>query len=1116
MAEKKIQGSITLVTVEDGAPGQNGAPGTSTYTYVRYAEDDNGTNISEIPTETTKYIGIITTTSPTAPNTGYTWSKYVGENGQDGKDGVDGKAGADGVNGKSAYQLWLDAGNSGSEEDYLNSLKGQDGADGKDGTDGVGITRIEVKYSVSLSSTEPPVDWKDSIEQVEVQDGMFFWTRIETFYSDGSSTIAHSIAKQGEKGEDGIAESYIIQTNVEEINKFFGDDTTNLFFSPETISFKVLKENEVITPKEDYLCEIALLYDENIGSLDLADLITFFEGIDNDENSYGAYVYSNDVKVSIKLLEKVLFITETQEVKLDLRTLINCELHEESSYLAKFNLLKQIIKQETSVFNFKIYQNDESKKLITYKTINCEFGLPEEMAKFRLAATQIQAAVDNANLIFSAEGLEIINGGFKITKVNEENEKQELLYFSNGDLYVDGHGTFSGTVIAEKGSFSGEIKAGSGNIGGFIIEDGALYSPDKEYREESIFVFDEALTYYEKVDEEYILTTDQYLFAEKEYYTLTGGNYSLVTTAQFLSGRIYFELDENSNYTKVPDGEKANLNKKYYYIGSSVALLGGQNKIIANDIELGTGAKILKHIELGEGEAYIYNPSEYNGLFLSTGGEKIQLNAKEETLTLGDITLNGKASSISGDGFDIRPGFSSFDNVRVSGEITTSIFTKGSTQAVGGAMLFKTAYKIENQELSQISPQEEVEEQTQDITFTLKADILSIFASDEDVRYIVLVAKDGSLGEYFEVQRNFFSGNEGDETVTITLAADAKKVYNTLIVLGKNEDIIIGVNSENNRSALLEPRGLTISQLNITDTGLSTDLKAFLGDLTSLDLNGYGLYSNNVYLTGSLTTESSDGKYAGVNTLNSITATKFGTGENDDKSKIVFWAGAGDNSNEAIQNASFQVTEGGSIYAAQGFFEDSVIARSKITGADIYAARLHGVKLNDDGAPTEDVGALTVYDTSAGIIFKSVSSEGAETETFSIGADGLKVSDQYFITINDNKAIFTGIGFFDEINPKIINFKNNNNNENKNIAQLYQEDDSFFIEHTDSNSSIKIKNEISFRFGDTESKFVFSNSHFNANVATANFSGNIRLGNEESNIEYRKVDNGKGYDLYVF
>lgn len=42
----------------------------------------------------------------------------------------------DGQNGKSAYELWLESGNSGTREDFLKSLKGQDGRNGDDGLPG--------------------------------------------------------------------------------------------------------------------------------------------------------------------------------------------------------------------------------------------------------------------------------------------------------------------------------------------------------------------------------------------------------------------------------------------------------------------------------------------------------------------------------------------------------------------------------------------------------------------------------------------------------------------------------------------------------------------------------------------------------------------------------------------------------------------------------------------------------------------------------------------------------------------------------------------------------------------------------------------------------------------
>jgi hypothetical protein len=66
--------------------------------------DDNGINVFDPATE--QYILI------------RTWETLIGPPG------------------KSAFQLWLDAGNEGSEADYLASLKGKDGENGKDGKDG--------------------------------------------------------------------------------------------------------------------------------------------------------------------------------------------------------------------------------------------------------------------------------------------------------------------------------------------------------------------------------------------------------------------------------------------------------------------------------------------------------------------------------------------------------------------------------------------------------------------------------------------------------------------------------------------------------------------------------------------------------------------------------------------------------------------------------------------------------------------------------------------------------------------------------------------------------------------------------------------------------------------
>ena len=52
-------------------------------------------------------------------------------------DGEDGQDGATGADGKSAYQIWIDQGNTGTESDFLESLKGEDGQKGEQGIQGI-------------------------------------------------------------------------------------------------------------------------------------------------------------------------------------------------------------------------------------------------------------------------------------------------------------------------------------------------------------------------------------------------------------------------------------------------------------------------------------------------------------------------------------------------------------------------------------------------------------------------------------------------------------------------------------------------------------------------------------------------------------------------------------------------------------------------------------------------------------------------------------------------------------------------------------------------------------------------------------------------------------------
>jgi phage minor structural protein len=76
----------------DGIDGQDGADGKSSYLWVRYSQNSNGNPMTDNPAAA-KYIGVATTTTPSAPTsyTAYKWSLVKGADGVKGETGADGR-----------------------------------------------------------------------------------------------------------------------------------------------------------------------------------------------------------------------------------------------------------------------------------------------------------------------------------------------------------------------------------------------------------------------------------------------------------------------------------------------------------------------------------------------------------------------------------------------------------------------------------------------------------------------------------------------------------------------------------------------------------------------------------------------------------------------------------------------------------------------------------------------------------------------------------------------------------------------------------------------------------------------------------------------------------------
>lgn len=438
------------------------------------------------------------------------------------------------------------------------------------------------------------------------------------------------------------------------------------------------------------------------------------------------------------------------------------------------------------------------------------------------------------------------------------------------------------------------------------------------------------------------------------------------------------KLTSEKTYIKVVDGQETYL--------PNITLDGTTGQIIAHDIILGAGAVIEDYIKIGN--AFIYNPTNHRDKFIEAGNINLNqtgiLNLGSIEMHGGDDTTQAYMKSENGNWLIREDGVAIFNDIYADNvHLQDTILEIGTVQAMGSLMLFKDSWSI---------------------------------ASANNNVIVVSGLTNLSANDWIYSGKNVYkvvSLTQSDTTTTITL----NKTYildDGLIItkFGKTSDsqvpgFILSILGEqtivNDNRAFASGNALTISDFVEENGTLTYTKRLVLGQLDGAvdkNITGLGLYADNVFLNGSLTTKVDDDSYAGINTIGEATATVF---DNKDKSRIIFWAGSASSSNIDIQEAPFQVTEMGSIYARKGIFRDSIISDSVIQGADIYAARIHG-------GTTDQSGSLTIYDTSMGIIFKE-GYQTTEKEVFSIHADGLQQNNDYFIEIKNNKIGFHGDNF---------------------------------------------------------------------------------------------------------
>lgn len=158
-----------------------------------------------------------------------------------GDTGFQGEPGTDGVDGKSAYEIWLELGNEGTEQDFLNSLQGRDGKDGIDGqngkdgqkgADGIngqdGFSPLATITQTSEGATISIID-KNGTTSVEIKNG-----KDGTNGVDGKDGVNGADGKDGangingQDGQDGISATHSWNGTVLTITSASGTSSADL------------------------------------------------------------------------------------------------------------------------------------------------------------------------------------------------------------------------------------------------------------------------------------------------------------------------------------------------------------------------------------------------------------------------------------------------------------------------------------------------------------------------------------------------------------------------------------------------------------------------------------------------------------------------------------------------------------------------------------------------------------------------------------------------------------------------------------------------------------------------------------------------------------------------
>lgn len=661
---------------------------------------------------------------------------------------------------------------------------------------------------------------------------------------------------KGDPGKDGVdSTAYYLETNQPNILKFEQDG--NIAVSPSILVLNIYKANSSSETGRD-----------QVGSLSLDNLsIKVF-------NSKRGVWYDVDIETK-QTIVALNDLNNSFNINLETFYNLSTELEESAQYT---------FVEEECIFGFYYKlnvieeENNESYNLSTF--VDCKFGMTKDMAKFSQNAADITASIQSTKLKFSANGLEVVNGGIQIKTA----DNIPVLYADeNGNLVI------KGIIEASGGTFAGDISAATGNFSGTINGATGIFAGD----------------------------------ISAATGTFKGG---IEASTGLIGG---FKIGET---TLVSTDNESN---------PSITLDGANGKIYAQNIELGTGATIKEYIQIGSGKVTLNNSSKFLSVKLTEEPDSAEVLSITDAgiITVGNgtnmVIIDGGNGMIrsqnygEGFGWKISNTESIFNEVTVRGSIKASVLEYGEVQTIGGAMIVRPSSRIKGIEAVSGGIKIILEDTTGfnvDDWCLINKDLNKIWIQIASVESDGIVTTSTIDSQYINHPLvNFgkkgevgigLNGSNSDSLITprslsvFDFDSDTKTLT-PHIILGKLPDDGYGFASG---TYGLYAENVLLKGSLVTQTKTADGQAAIYSGISTL--------------------------YTGENSPNSAnsSAGKYFTNPGE----ILLWAGAENDSAAAIEDSKFFVDRNGNLFAGSGYFKGTIITDAKITASEIITAKISG------------------------------------------------------------------------------------------------------------------------------------------------------------------------------